>query len=275
MRDFDIRTKDSAYYFALDFLNMTGEELIDNYILECEENFDIFWSKIFATIDGSDINTLKINAYHITSNYDECAEVKQFGLRNLQFVMSNDTRLSRFLKENNLHFDIDKKVLYYEGDKYNINYDYYRWRVNLLPRERSLADIARRLYYDHAVNGFLACNDLLSYGTDIHLRPEILMLLVNLFPKLEGLEKEWISQCNGYKLDFFASLEQVQRCTFDLDVKREATDPRYQLSDEQKIKYWMLYHALNREVIPEVFIYIRDDTIITPQQILSYTKLCL
>ena len=49
-------------------------------------------------------------AFQVTSNSNDCADIKKYGLRNLQWVLSNDTELNRFLDENHICFDIEKKV---------------------------------------------------------------------------------------------------------------------------------------------------------------------
>ena len=37
--DFDLRTTDSAYSFVLDTLGITGEQFIDEYIIECYRDY--------------------------------------------------------------------------------------------------------------------------------------------------------------------------------------------------------------------------------------------
>lgn len=43
MYDFDLRTPDSAYDFLLTFFNMSGEEYIEELIINSGYDFEKFW----------------------------------------------------------------------------------------------------------------------------------------------------------------------------------------------------------------------------------------
>lgn len=53
---YDLRTCDSAYDFILDFMNMTSKKYLDELLIGCKNDFDIFWER----------------------NYDRIAEVGKF-----------------------------------------------------------------------------------------------------------------------------------------------------------------------------------------------------
>ena len=53
-------------------------------------------------------------------------KIKKYGLHNLQWVLSNDTDLNRFLKENNVKFDVKSKVMYIGDVAYDIDYEKYK-----------------------------------------------------------------------------------------------------------------------------------------------------
>lgn len=72
-------------------------------------------------------------------------------------------------------------------------------------------------------------------------------------------------------------MNQVERFTFSLD---EFRDPPFEvwndLSDEQKMKKWMLLYALDRafdELISEKFLYVKSDLNIPPEQIRGCTEI--
>ena len=48
--DFDLRTTDSAYSFVLDTLGITGEQFIDEYIIECDRDYERLWEKYYRQI---------------------------------------------------------------------------------------------------------------------------------------------------------------------------------------------------------------------------------
>ena len=43
MLHFDLITSDSAYYFVLDMCEMTGQEFIEDFYIDCSANFETFW----------------------------------------------------------------------------------------------------------------------------------------------------------------------------------------------------------------------------------------
>lgn len=99
---YDITNPDASYNWLLDTLQIKGFEFIDSYVIECHSDSDEFWEKYSTVIEQIDIENLEMVAFQVTSSSDECAEKKKYGLRNLQWVLSNDTNLCRFLKDNNV-----------------------------------------------------------------------------------------------------------------------------------------------------------------------------
>lgn len=48
--DFDLRTCDTAYYFVLEFMNMTPDEYLTELVIECENDFEKFWKRNIGRI---------------------------------------------------------------------------------------------------------------------------------------------------------------------------------------------------------------------------------
>ena len=267
--EFNITTPDTANKFLLDFLQISGEEFIDEYVLNCNNDFEVFWARNLSSIEKVNINNLIIIAFHVTGSLDNCEEIKRTGLKNLQKVLTEDTELSRLLLSHGVKFDIKNRRLCNNGNIINIDYYKYRGRLNV---PQKIKNVAHRVYYDYCVNGFLSNDDVFSYGTNIHERPEILLDLVNLLPELEYMEKEWIENSKSYRIFFFSKIDQIHRFCFDLD---EYNDPPYEnwadLSDTQKIKKWMLSHAIDKSnsELSSSFLYIKDHLDIPPGQIIS------
>lgn len=134
---FDLRTHELAYKFLLDFLGMTGEDFNMDYIVECNKNFEIFWQKHFDTLESIDIRNLRIMAFHITATQDECAEIKENGLKNLQKVLSEDTRLKEILASYGIAFNILERTVVVKNKVININYDDYREKFRLSQYEKT------------------------------------------------------------------------------------------------------------------------------------------
>lgn len=271
---FDISTPDSAFKFIQDFFKISGREFIQEYIIESKSDLDRFWERNYNYIESIDITALKYKVLHVTSNWDDCSEIKSKGLYNLQKVLSEETILSKLLSEHGLHFDIKNKVLYYHGKEFDIDYSKYRGKYGLTRKEEYLREVARKIYFDPQINGFFAIDNVYQYGTNIHKRPEILMNLVNLFPNLKEVEKLWCDKSKGYIVSFIADFNQFAWFSF--------YDNEYEYYEDQdswlKLKEWIISKAISRsfehgDTGTEIYAYMNIDTIIQPEQILEYQEL--
>ena len=201
-------------------------------------------------------------AFHILGALDECEEIKKNGLKNLQEVLSNDTLLKKKLSEAGIEFDIPRKIMTCNGTPYDIDFDKYKGKLCLSNFEENLKNVARRVYYDFSINGFLCNDNVYRYGTKIHKRPEFIIHLRNLFMRAKGLEEYWESHSKSYRIDFYATIGQIKRLTFALDETKNP--PFYDWGDlnvDMKIKKWMLSYAIDRanNKLSEVFIYIKNN----------------
>lgn len=274
--EFDLRTRDAAYYFLLDFMGMTSNEYITEGHINCENDFELFWNRNIERIKSVDISRLKIMAFHVVGSIDECSEIKANGLMDLQKVLSTNTTLKRMLAKWGIEFDIQNKRVLRNGKSYGIDYEKYQNKQFLSGIDKALNDVAHRVFYDYCVNGFLCNDDVKNYGTDIHKRPEFLLKLSKLFPEAKQLDSYWRSKAKSYRIDFYATLDQVHRFNFELD---ELNDPPYdgwfELDDDMKIKKWMLSHAIERAYgdLEMQFLYIKDGVTVPANQIVSVSKL--
>src|SRR5690606_500044 len=109
-------------------------------------------------------------------------------------------------------------------------------------------------------------DDVFSYGTNIHKRPEFMMKLSGAFPELKRMEDEWAERSKSYKVNFYATIDQIHRFNFDLNETQE------ELTDDEiaQIKQWMVSRAIDRannDMFSEVFLYVKDEIDIPPEQI--------
>ena len=273
---FDLRTCDAAYYFVLDFMNMTPDEYITERIINCGNDFETLWNRNIERIKSVDISGLRLMAFHVVGSLDECREIKEKGLMNLQTVLSEETTLKRLLERAGVTFDIPNKLVRYKGNSYDIDYEKYKGYHLLTGIDEKLDRVAYRVYYDFCVNGFMANDNIFDYGTDIHERPEFLMTLGELFPQVEKVESFWRAKSKSYRVDFYATVGQVHRFNFELDEYR---DPPYEdwfdLDDDMRLKKWMLSHAIDRahDDLDMTILYIKDDVIIPANQIIDISEL--
>lgn len=274
--DFDLRTCDAAYYFVLDFMGMTPDEYITERIINCNNDFEVFWSRNIERIKSVDISGLRLMAFHVVGSLDGCREIKEKGLMNLQAVLSEETTLKKLLERAGVTFDIPNKLVSCKGNSYDIDYEKYRNHHFLTGLDEKLDRVAHRVYYDFCVNGFMANDNVYNYGTNIHERPELLMTLGEVFPQAQKVESFWRSKAKSYRVDFFATVDQVHRFNFELDEYR---DPPYEdwdeLDDEMKLKKWMLSHAIDRahDDLGMTILYIKDDVTIPANQIISVIEI--
>lgn len=274
--DFDLRTCDDAYKFVLEFMKMRPDEYIMDLIVDCDNEFEKFWDKHYGFINTVDISGLKLYAFHILASLDNCNEIRENGLRSLQEVLTTDTLLARLLKEYGIIFDVNNHSLNCNGKTYKIDYDYYRNKTRLTDKEEALSSIAHRVFYDYCVNGFFLNDDVFDYGGRVHERPEFLEVLSKVFTQLKDLVTYWKQNSRSYRIDFFSTIDQLHRFTFELDERR---NPPYEgwleLDDNMKIKKWMLSHAIDRANggLTEEYIYIMDNLCIHPSQFVSITEI--
>lgn len=80
---YDITNPDISFDWLHEVLHMKQGGLIDEYCLECHNDFDRFYEKFLPEINEIDIESLEIAAFQVTSNDNGCADIKKHGLRNL------------------------------------------------------------------------------------------------------------------------------------------------------------------------------------------------
>ena len=274
--DFDLRTCDAAYSFVLDYMGMTSDEYNTERIINCENDFETFWNRNIELIKSVDISELGLMAFHVVGSLDGCREIKETGLMNLQMVLTEETILKRLLERIDITFDIEHRLVNCQGKSYDIDYEKYRNHNFLTGIDKELYHVAHRVYYDFCVNGFIANDDVYNYGTNIHKRPEFLMTLGELFPQAQKVESFWRSKAKSYRVDFFATVDQVHRFTFELDEYRDPPyEDRFDLDDDMKLKKWMLTHAINRadDDLDMTILYVKNDVIIPANQIISVNEM--
>ena len=94
---YDITNPDASYDRLYSVLNIKKGDLISDYILECNKDFDTFFERHLSEVECMDINQLEIVVFRVTTNGDGCAEIKKNGLRDLRKVLQEKTELNSFL----------------------------------------------------------------------------------------------------------------------------------------------------------------------------------
>lgn len=267
---FDIQSIASSEKFIEEFFNTPIIKFIEKYIIQYNSDFDEFWIANKEYINSVDISDLKFKVIHVTSNMDECSEIKTNGIKNLQIVLSENTTLNTLLSNHGVQFDIKNKILIAKDEAIDIDYKKYCNRYNLSLYEEKIKSVARKVYLDYQVNGFFSIKDVISYGTNIHKRPEFIFNLVELIPGLRKMQNHWIENSKGYIITFLAENDQFQNISFD------AFEESYYDKKEQelKLKRWLLNNAMDCIIDCSInnsgiIAYMNSNTTIRPEQILE------
>ena len=266
---YDITNPDASYDWLLDTLQIKGFEFIDSYVIECHSDSDEFCEKYSTGIEQIDIESLEMVAFQVTSNSNDCADIKKYGLRNLQWVLSNDTNLCRFLKDNNISFDIENRLLYIGDTAYDIDYEKYRNLDMISRRNEQLHNIGHKIYYDFQINAFMFHKDIYEYST-ICQAPEFLYTLAVLNEATKGIDTKWKNMCKPYVVKFKCKLKDLAYFTF---YEREDAYNEDRQENWSKLKKLLITSAVERawgNKTSEAVAYMKPDVAIAPENILDY-----
>lgn len=266
---YDITNPDVAFEWIQSVLEIDGENFVEEYIINCGNDFDKFFDKNMNKIEAIDINKLEIVVIHVTSNNDNCAEIKKNGMKNLKRVLSEKTELSDFLFNQGIEFDIINKKMYVDKVEYDINYKENKQCENLTKLEKGLDKIAHKIYHDYQINGFFFNKDIYDYGTGIHKHPEFLVTLSDFNEKTISLDDKWDDFNQGYVVKYKAFVGEFAYYTFYNSTNDYLDDYH---NSWIKLKYWLLSHAVSSsfsEISSQIFAYMKPQREILPERILE------
>ena len=268
---YDITNPNASYSWLCETLKVNEEELIGDYILECHSDPNEFYERYRAVIEKIDIENLEIVAFQVTSNDNQCDDIKRNGLHNLQWVLSNDTVLNKYLKQYKISFDLGKKLLYIDENVYDIAYERYKDLDLISNRKKQLHDIGQKIYYDFQINAFLFCEDIYKYST-IHEAPEFLFTLSNMNSHTNELYETWKNSCEAYVVKFKAKLKEFEYYTF-YDSKTEyEEDKQANLIMLRKQLVSRALESMMGNSTSEIYAYMKPNTVIIPENIIKYVS---
>ncbi len=265
---FDITNPDISYEWLHTVLDIKKGDLVSDYILECNNDFDTFFEKHLFEIKNMDIKQLELVVIHVTTNNDGCAEIRKNGLRDLKKVLQEENGLNIFLSEHGVQFDITDKRMYVNGMDYDIDYEKYRVLDRVAKRENVLHKIGHKIYCDFQVNGFFFCQDIYDYGT-IHRAPEFLLTLSEFNKKTKGIDDEWEKASKPYVVKFKAKIVDFEYYTF---YESEADYLQDYHNNWIGLKRWLFSRAVSStfsDSASQIFAYMKPGRIIEPDRILK------
>lgn len=230
---------------------------------------DKMYEKYHSIIEKIDVENLEIVAFQVTSNSNDCADIKKYGLRNLQWVLSNDTELNRFLDENHIRFDIEKKLMHIDDISYDVDFEKYRNLDVISKRGEQLYRIGHKLYYDFQINAFLFCKDIYDYST-IHETPEFFYTLSSLNEVTKGIDKKWKKICKSYVVKFTSKLKDFAYFTFYENEREYMDDKQNNWSALRRLLISKAVESAFGDSASQIFAYMKPDTVIAPENIIEY-----
>ena len=145
-------------------------------MLECNNDFDVFFVKHLDEIEAMDINQLELVLIHVTTNGNDCTEIRKNGLLDLKRVLQEKAERSMFLNDRGINFDIQSKVMHINGKTFDADYEEYKNLYGSDEKAKVLYKIGHKIYYD--------------YGT-IHKAPEFLFTLSEFGQETAGIDDGW------------------------------------------------------------------------------------
>lgn len=265
---YDITNPDAAYEWLYSVLDMKRGDFISDYVLESRNDFDTFFVRHLKEAERLDIDQLEFVAIHVTTNGDDCAEIKKNGLKDLQKVLQEETELSMFLKKRGIWFDIPSKIMHIDDKNFDIDYKKYTNWDRMIKQVDALYSIGRKIFYDHQVNGFLFSKDVYDYGT-IHEAPEFLLTLSEFDRDTVGINDEWAAASKPYVIKYRAKITEFEYYTFYEGQEDYLQDYHNGWIGLKKILFQEAVRSAFSELSSDVYAYMKPERIIEPARIIE------
>lgn len=265
---YDITNPDASYEWLHSILNIKKGSFISDYVLECNNDFDLFYKKHLDEIEQMDINQLELVVIHVTTNGNDCAEIRKNGFRDLKRVLQEKTELNMFLSERGISFDVPSKVMYINGKTFDVDYEKCKNLDRADEKAEALHKIGHKIYYDYQVNGFFFCRDIYDYGT-IHRAPEFLFTLSEFGQETAGIDDEWEEITRPYVVKYKAKIADFEYFTFYDSEEKYLQDYHNKWLG---LKRWLLQKAVDSafsDSASEIFAYMKPGRIIEPERIID------
>ena len=247
---------------------MKRGDFISDYVLESRNDFDTFFVRHLKEAERLDIDQLEFVAIHVTTNGDDCAEIKKNGLKDLQKVLQEETELSMFLKKRGIWFDIPSKIMHIDDKNFDIDYKKYTNWDRMIKQVDALYSIGRKIFYDHQVNGFLFSKDVYDYGT-IHEAPEFLLTLSEFDRDTVGINDEWAAASKPYVIKYRAKITEFEYYTFYEGQEDYLQDYHNGWIGLKKILFQKAVRSAFSELSSDVYAYMKPERIIEPARIIE------
>ncbi|CEH28314.1 hypothetical protein AM501_05245 [Aneurinibacillus migulanus] len=237
---YDITTYEASLDSLSRLTNRSGND-IKNYIILNGQNYSVSNFLEEFTIDKDQLleKDIWLTSLHVTTNNDNCASLKKHGLLNLQEAVLLNTPLNYYLKEHNITFDLERKIVQHNNKIYDISKEFSGFSYD--KKERALDFIVFKLFEDYQLNGFFSYDNVLTYGGYVNRRPEFLYNLAELL-NLPNLEYDWVKNNRCYVIKFIAPINDYTDWNFINKSELKYLD---QNQIELKKREWIITETLS------------------------------
>lgn len=257
---YDIRTKENAQRTLTALTGVPFEIWNKNSYREKDYKYtDDFLADIIKTYGHmpSCYRDFEFVYFHITTSGNGCESIKKHGLVDLPSAyLCSDSELRIFLEKHNIIIDLERCLLKYNNDEYDISNgkcpqdgtkEYNAWRVG------------NKIYYDYTSCGFLSVYENSPYGGAVHKRPEILLNIDRLL-KLK-LSYEWAATHKPFEVVVKVSGDKII-CHADENN-----------TDEEKVLCYLTKAYYNMFDESEHIVLLKNGISIVPEDILEVKPL--
>jgi hypothetical protein len=271
MTDYNSNIKSLA-----EFLDLNEEE-IQEFVLGSTDDVMDFLEAFNIEDEKLLEKDIELVSLHSTTSIDDCQSIKKKGVINLQDAVSQETPLKAYLKNKDVQINIDEKYILFKGEKLDIGEKTEGFCLSDADEYKNR--IVRKFYDDFQVNGFLCCENVLTYGGYTRDRPEILSDLAN-FLKDEKIELDWVKDKNKkhHIIKFKQPLNYYIWFTFqveyednDYGITKDNLEYLPSKVIEAKVKKWVIQKSLYilKDGIYELYSYVHPKWRIAPKDIIE------
>jgi hypothetical protein len=273
---FDMNELGSSIKSLEKLTNINGREIF-KYIVEKKGEYGVSDFLETFSIDEEMLQSkeLELVSLHVTTTFDELISVKNFGLINLQQVITLNTPLHRYLKEKDIFIDIAKKEIQHKEHTIDISKE---WNgLNGEGYEKQLNWVIYKLFIDNQISAFFYTPNALDYGGNVRHGPEFLINLRRLL-RDNSIEDDWkfnsdkkcyvikfVAPLSDYEVDSFYSTGGLNRDNIDFLDDDEILIGKIKSLIEKGLRH--IHDFVFHSCIEECFSYVRPNVSIPFNQI--------
>lgn len=274
---FDITEFESSIKSLEKLTNIDGREIF-NYILEKKDQYDVnnFLERFDIDKEILLSKELELVSLHVTTTFDDLATVKQFGLVDLQQVVTLDTPFHHYLKKKDIFIDVEKKEIHHKGHTVDISKEWTG--LHGYGHEKHLNWVIYKLFIDNQVSAFFYTPNALDYDGDTRRGPEFLINLARLL-KDNSIEDDWnfstdtkcyvlkfVAPLSHYKIDSFYSSGGLNRDNINFLDEEEIPIEKVKSLIEKGLRH---IHDFVFYSVDDCYSYVRPNVIIPFSQIIG------